>query len=301
MKVVLAGGSGALGRRLSSDLASRGHEVVILTRSPSSRSPHRHVQWDGATVGGWAKELPGAVVINLAGAIVDRRPTGANIALLTRSRVEPTRVLAAAAAEVDLPPRLSIQASTLAIYGDAGSGVLDESATPATGPPQMAGVARAWEEAATHATADRHIVMRMGLVLDAGTPALDRLVAVTRWGLGGRIGSGRQWVSWIHVADLLSVVRRALDDERMSGMYHVTSPNPVTNAELMAALRAVLHRPPAPPTPAPVVRLGALLMRTDPALALTGRRCAPLRLLTQGFEFVHPRVLPAIQDLLGRH
>jgi uncharacterized protein len=299
VRIVLAGGSGALGRRLSSDLASRGHDIVILTRSPSSRSPLREVQWDGATVGGWAEELSGAVVVNLAGALVDRRPTEANIELLTRSRVEPTRVLAAAAAHVDRPPQLWIQASTLAIYGDAGGAVLDESATPAGGPPQMAGVARAWEEAATAATADRHVVMRMGIVFDAGTPALDRLVGVTRWGLGGRIGSGRQWVSWIHVTDLLSVVRRVMADERMSGMFHVTSPNPVTNAELMAALRKVLRRPPAPPTPAFMVRLGSFLLRTDPALALTGRRCIPRRLLTQGFEFAHPHVLPALQDLLA--
>ncbi len=187
--------------------------------------------------------------------------------------------------------------STLAIYGDGGEAVLDESAAPADGPPQMAGVARAWEAAASGARADRQVVLRTAVVLDRGTPALDRLTGLVRCGLGGRVGSGRQWVSWLHVADLLAVVRRSLDDATLSGVVHATSPHPVRNAELMAALRHALRRPLAPPTPAPVVRLGAAVLRTDPALALTGRRCVPTRLLDAGFTFAHPRLGPALENL----
>lgn len=299
MKIVLAGGSGSLGRRIAADLSPRGHEVVILTRSPRSAFPYRQVEWDGVTVGPWAAELEGAAIINLAGALVDRRPSLANVELLKRSRVEPIRALASAAETVRTPPTVWIQASTLAIYGDGGEAVLDESARPADGPPQMAGVARAWEAAAREVCAGRQVVMRTGIVLDHDTPAMNRLTGLVRWGLGGRVASGRQWVSWIHITDFLAVIRRALEDDHLSGVVHVTSPNPVRNAEMMAALRKVLHRPAAPPTPAALVRLGALVLRTDPALALTGRRCVPARLLDADFSFAYPELDGALAELLS--
>lgn len=299
MRIVIAGGSGSLGRRISAHFASGGDEVVILTRSPRSGSPYRQLGWDGLTLGPWAHELAGAALINLAGELVDRRPTPANIELLKRSRVKPTEALVAAAASLDEPPAVWVQASTLAIYGDGGETVLDETSSPADGPPQMAGVARAWEEAAGGAHASRQVVLRTGIVLDRGTPALDRLTGLVRWGLGGRISTGRQWVSWIHVADFLSVVERVVHGRHLAGVVHVTSPNPVRNAELMAALRRVLRRPPAPPTPTALVRLGAVVLRTDPGLALSGRRCVPGRLIHDGFVFAHPEILPALNDLLG--
>lgn len=299
MKVVLAGGTGALGRRVADDLAGRGDDVVVLTRSPRPGSAHRQLAWDGATAGAWATELTGAALINLAGELVDRRPSRAGVELLTRSRVEPAAALAAAAASAPAPPSVWVQMSTLAIYGDAGDRVVDEGAPPADGPPQMAGVARAWEHAATGVAADRQVVLRAGVVLDRGTPALDRLVGLVRWGLGGRVGSGRQWVSWLHITDFLAIVRRVLDDQSMGGIVHATSPQPVRNDELMAALRRRLHRPPALPTPAPLVRIGAVLLRTDPALALLGRRGVPARLLESGFVFTHPTIDGALHDLLA--
>jgi uncharacterized protein (TIGR01777 family) len=290
-----------LGRRLAADLLGRGHEVVVLTRRVRE-APHRQLEWDGRTVGPWAKELAGSAVVNLAGAIVDRRPTPANVELLTRSRVEPTRALVAATRALPEPVPVLVQMSTLAIYGDAGEQVLAEDAPPAAGPPQMAGVARAWEAAVDGAAADRVAVLRTAVVLDNGTPALDRLLGLARWGLGGRIGSGRQWFSWLHGDDWLAVLREVLEPTAapLAGVVHVTSPNPVRNAELMAALRAVTHRPPAPPTPAPLLRAGALLLRTDPALALTGRRAVPARLQAQGFTFTHPDLPGALAHLAAR-
>lgn len=273
--------------------------MAILTRSARPGLPYRQVEWDGVTVGPWAAELDRAALINLAGALVDRRPTAANTELLKRSRVGPTRALASAAATSATPPTVWVQASTLAIYGDAGDTVLDETAQAADGPPQMSGVARAWEAAADGVAADRQVVIRTGIVLDRDTPALNRLAGLARWGLGGRIASGRQWVSWIHISDFLAVVRRALDDDTLSGVVHVASPHPVRNAELMAEFRKVLHRPAAPPTPAALVRLGAVVLRTDPALALTGRRCVPTRLLDADFVFAYPKLDQALEDLLS--
>jgi hypothetical protein len=304
-KVVLAGGSGALGRRIAADLASLGHDVVVLTRTPRPDHPHRQVGWDGRTVGAWADELSGAVVINLAGEIVDRRPTARNIELLTRSRVEPTTALARAAGGVATVPPVWIQLGTVAIFGDAGETVVDESTQldettrPGDELPQMTGVARAWEAAAASVPADRRVLLRCAVVLDRDTPAMDRLGGLTKAGLGGKIGPGNQWFSWLHRADLLAVIRRCLTDERLSGTVHATAPHPVRNAELMAQLRRVLHRPIGIPSPAPLVRAGAVLLRTDPALALTGRRCVPTRLTELGFEFTHPELPAALDDLLG--
>lgn len=302
MKVVIAGGSGALGRRLCEDLEAGGHQVVVLTRRPRP-GPFRQVEWDGRNVGPWASELEGSAVVNLAGELVDRRPTAANVDLLTRSRVEPTRALVEASVTLPEPVPVWVQSSTLAIYGDAGEQVLDESAPPADGPPQMAGVAKAWEAAADGANTERLVRLRTGIVLDNDTPALDRLWSLARWGLGGRVGPGAQWVSWIHIDDWLAIVRELLDPPgaALSGVVHATGPNPVRNVDLMAALRRSVGRPAAPPTPKSLVHLGAMVLRTDPALALTGRRAVPARLLAAGFGFRHPDLDEALADLRARH
>jgi len=297
VKVVLAGGNGALGRRIAADLADRGHVVVVLSRSPAAGGRGRQLPWDGVHVGPWATELAGAALINLAGALVDRRPTTANIELLTSSRVQPTRALRQAAASLATPPAVWIQMSTLAIYGDSGDAVLDETAAPADGPAQMAGVARAWETAGKGATAGRQIVLRTAVVLDRGTLAYARLAALTRWGLGGRMGTGSQWISWLHIDDFLAIVRYCLGDAALAGVIHATSPEPVRNAEFMGAFRRAWGRSAAPPTPAWLLRLGAVLLRTDPALALTGRRCVPSRLGALGFGFTFPEIGGALADL----
>jgi len=188
--------------------------------------------------------------------------------------------------------------STLAIYGDAGEDVVDEDHPPAAGPPQMAGVARAWEHAVEGAKAERLVVLRTGIVLDTGTPAFERLAKLTRFGLGGRVGSGVQWISWLHIDDFSNAVRFVTGASSLEGVVHVTSPNPVRNEQLMATLRSRMRRPWSPPTPTPLVHVGAWLMRTDPALALTGRRCIPRRLQEAGFEFRHPELDEAIAALL---
>ena len=203
-----------------------------------------------------------------------------------------------AASGVTIRPPLWLQMSTLAIYGDAGQGLIDELHPVAEGPPQMPCVARPWERAVQGAATDRLVTMRTGIVLDHGTLAFDRLVRLTKLGLGGRIGTGEQWISWIHADDFLRSVRFIRDHDDIAGIVHVTAPNPTQNRDMMAALRTALRRPWSPPTPRPLVHLGALLMRTDPALALTGRRCVPARLLDAGFEFNHPSFESALQDML---
>lgn len=300
MKYVIAGGSGSLGQRLARRLEADGGGVVVLTRDPSRVRHGRPVAWDARTVGPWAAELEGAIVVNLAGQLVDRRPTSANIKMLRSSRVDATLALKRAVAENGWTAPLWLQMSSLAVYGDAGDLILDESASPVRPLPQMTGVAEAWERAADGVAADRVVVLRTGIVLDVGTPALDRLVTLTRLGLGGRIASGRQWISWIHIDDFLGAVCHIIDTPGISDVVHVTSPAPAPNRDLMAALRRALRRPPALPTPTQAARAGAWLMGTDPALALTGRRCVPAKLEGAGYEFAWPMIDSAIADLRRR-
>ena len=239
------------------------------------------------------------MLVNLAGELVDRPPTTRNVELLRQSRVEPTRVLVAAANQGSVPA-LWLQMSTLAIYGDAGQEVIEEGHPPAEGPAQMAGVAKAWEAAVETAKTDRLTILRTGVVLDRDTPAFDRLTKLTRFGLGGRISTGEQWISWLHVEDFLQALRFVIEQLSLDRVIHVTAPNPIQNRDMMSALRSALHRPWSVPTPKPLVHIGARLMRTDPALALTGRRCVPRRLLDAGFAFHFKTFAEAVADLTAR-
>lgn len=309
--VVLAGGSGTLGQVLADDLAGRGLRVVILSRRPDGAARHREVAWDGRSLGPWVSELDDPThtgVVNLAGRLVDARPTRANIAGLRDSRVDPTRALVAASRRLDRPVARWVQASTTAIWSDAGETRVTERTPVPTGAdalPQMTGVAVPWEHAAAGAVTDHLVLLRTSIVLMPDSPALDRLLLLARWGVGGRVGSGRQWFSWIHVEDWLAVVRSALGLEPTTllegGVVIAAAPGPVRNADLMAALRRVAHRPAvAPPTPEWLVRFGAVVLRTDPALALTGRHCTSEVLRENGFRFAYPELDAAVTDVVGR-
>ena len=295
-RVVVAGGSGALGQKIVANFEALGYEVFILTRKVRDSIPFEQIAWDGETVdGAWAKLIPGSILVNLSGELVDRRPTAENIDLLKSSRVLPTKALVGAAIEFG-PPTLWLQMSTLAIYGDAGEVQLDESSLPADGPEQMAGVAKVWEEALPEIDGCRSVFLRTGIVLDRGTPALNRLVTITKMFLGGSVASGKQWVSWIHVEDFIRALKFIVTNANLNGAVHITSPNP----ELMATLRTVLRMPWSPPTPALVIRLGSrFIFKTDPLLALTGRCALPTKLISAGFEFRRPELRPALDDLLG--
>ena len=308
LKVVIAGGSGTLGRSLAADLTTRGHEVVLLTRAVDPQLPHRQVAWDGATTGPWVEELAAdparTAVVNLAGRLVDARPTEANVTDLRESRVRPTRALVEASRDLPVPLARWVQGSTTAIWSDAGDDRLTESSPLPTGSaalPQMTGVAQPWEDAVEGANTDHLTVLRTSIVLQTGSPAFDRLTQLTLAGLGGRVGTGQQWFSWIHVDDWLALVRATLglepEVDLPDGILVAAAPQPVRNRELMALLREHLHRPAAPPTPATLVRAGSVLLRTDPALGLTGRHATSAVTTEAGFEFTHPTLDGALRDL----
>lgn len=300
-RIVLPGGSGHLGVHLARRLVARGDEVVVLTRGAAGmRDGVRHVRWDGQELGPWVATLDGAdAVVHLAGKRVDAAPTRRNVDELIRSRAGTVHLVGRALAEVERPPPVWVQASTLAIHGDAGDEILTDDTPPdGLGPRQMTTVALAWEHAYLTATdqVERRVLLRMGVALGGGDPALARLRQLVRLGLGGTIASGRQWVSWLALEDLLAIFERALDDSSMTGTYVATSPNPVTNAELMRTLRRHAGRRLGLPAPRPAVELGTRLLRTDPALPLTSRRAVPTRLLAEGFAFA----VPDLDAALGR-
>ena len=298
-RLVIAGGSGFLGRGLIRHLAGRFEDVVVLTRGASRVSDGvRFVQWDGSTTGDWVAELDGATgIVNLVGRTVDCRKTPANKAEILRSRIDSVVALGAAMRECRTPPTAWVQAATAHIYGDTADEILDESSPIGEGfAPQ---VGTAWEEALReHApVAVRPVVLRISFVLGRHGGPLPFLARLARMGLGGTIGTGQQYMSWIHEDDLYRIIERALSDQMMRGVYVATAPNPVTNREFMRLLRRAVHRRWSPPAPAPLVRLGAWLMGTDPELALLGRRCVPTRLLQEGFTFEHPELGEAMTSL----
>lgn len=304
-RIVIPGGTGFLGVALTEVLTARGDEVVVLTRGPvPRRDAVVPVPWDARTPGPWVDHLDGAdAIVHLTGKRVDCRPTRRNVAELVRSRVVPVRLVGEAVRRVRQPPPVWVQASTLAIYGDTGDEVITD-ATPVRGigPPQMVQVALAWEAAFHEASApvERSVLLRIGVTVGGkGDPATRRLSQLARLGLGGRVGNGRQWLSWVALADVLRGLVRAVDDPTMRGRYHLTSPAPVTNAEVMATFRRLLGRRIGLPSPAWLTRLGAPLLGSDAQLALTGRRAHPTRLLDEGFEFQETDFAGAVRTALA--
>jgi uncharacterized protein len=305
--VIFAGGSGFLGQALSAFLIQHNYTPIILTRGPSqpaTATTPQHVRWDATTPSGdWPQVLNNAhAVINLVGRTVNCRKTPAHKKEILDSRVNATRALTQAWQSANNPPKIWVQTSTAHIYGDTHDEILDESSPTGTG--FAPDVGRAWEKEFNDADLKdtRRVIVRVSFVMGIGeNSALKTLARLTRLGLGGHTGAGRHWMSWIHLADYCQIILRALADPIMSGTYVVTAPNPVANKEFMRQLRRTLHRPWSPPVPKPLVHIGALLMRTDPELALKGRRCVPTRLLKEGFQFQFPSLPEALDNLLSAH
>lgn len=310
MKVVIAGGSGQVGRILSRSFAAEGHEVVLLSRG-SSVSPFRVVPWDAATLGPWAEELDGAdVVVNLAGRNVNCRYHAANRREILASRVQSTAVVGQAVAQAARPPRVWLQASTATIYAhrydapnDEATGLLGGAEAGAPDSWRFSiEVAQAWEQAAHDALVPRtrKVLLRAAVTMSPDRGGVfDVLLRLVRWGLGGTNGDGRQFVSWIHDLDFVRAVRFLIDHE-LDGAVNLAAPNPLPNREFLRALRQAWGARLGLPATRWMLELGAMFLRTETELILKSRRVVPGRLLDAGFTFQFPDWPEAAADLCRR-
>ncbi|MEU5078491.1 MULTISPECIES: TIGR01777 family oxidoreductase [Streptomyces] len=291
-RIAVAGASGLIGGALVRSLAADGHEVVRLVRR-APRGPDE-VRWDPERGRVDAAGLTGCeVVVNLAAAGVgDRRWTPEYKRVLRDSRVLGTAALAEAVASLPEPPRVFLNGSAIGFYGDTGERVVDEDAPPGDG--FLAGLCVEWEEAAAPAeeAGVRTVFLRTGLVVARGGGAWGRLFPLFRAGLGGRLGDGRQYWSYIALHDEVAAIRHLIDREDLSGPFNLTAPRPLTNREITAAMGRVLHRPAVCAVPAGVLRVVLGEMAGD---VLGSQRVVPRRLLESGFRFAFPGIEEAIR------
>jgi uncharacterized protein (TIGR01777 family) len=300
VEVLVAGASGFIGSALTATLRAAGHRPVAAIRSRSVPADVDGIAWDpvAGDIDAHALEGIGAVV-NLAGAgIGDRRWTAARQQLIVDSRMRPTELLASTVTKLTSPPRVFVSGSAVGFYGDRGDTELTESA--GAGDDFTARLCARWEAAAKPA-ADAGIAVstiRTGIVLGAGGGMLRRIIGPFRLGLGGRVGSGHQYLSWISMTDETRAILYLLEHPEIAGPVNLTAPNPVTNAEFTNALGGELHRPTRLPTPLTPLRVvyGSELVQT---LLLASQRAVPRVLTDAGFRFEHPTVGAALAAALA--
>ena len=309
-RIVVAGGSGFIGRLLTDRLVSGNNDVILLTRSPRPIAQSiRQVRWDGHTLGEWARELDGAsALINLAGRSVNCRYNDRNRREILESRVDSTRVLGKAIARCSKPPPVWLNASTATIYKHTFDRQMDEAtneivATPEAKDAFSIEVARAWEEAFFDASTPttRKVALRTAMVFAASKGGVYRVLrGLTRWGLGGAIAGGRQYISWIHEADFGRSVEWLIDRDDFSGPVNLASPNQIPQREMMRIIRRELGVPFGLPATRRMLEVAAFIHRTEAELIIKSRRVAPARLLAAGFQFRFPRMEDAVREIEGR-
>ncbi|MEZ4733975.1 MAG: TIGR01777 family oxidoreductase [Caldilineaceae bacterium] len=311
MKIVIPGGSGQVGTMLAKAFHAEGHEVIVLSRAPQ-QTPWQTVQWDGKSRGAWAATLDRAdVVINLAGRSVNCRYNARNRQEIKQSRLDSTRVIGETIADARQPPRLWLQASTATIYAhtydhpnDEMTGVLGgaEPNAPETWRFSI-DVAQSWEQAMAEISLPqtRKILLRSAMTMSPDRGGVfDVLLGLVRRGLGGRAGNGQQYVSWIHDVDFVNAIKWLMAHEEMAGPVNLAAPNPLPNAEFMAALRQAWGIGFGLSATAWMLEVGTFCLRTETELILKSRRVIPGRLLEHGFRFQFPTWSAAAVDLCQR-
>lgn len=299
MKITIAGGTGFIGEPLAAELRQLG-DVVVLSRDPSKVRSGRGVQWDPAKPDStWKSEVADAdVVVNLAGENVGKgRWTTARKQRLAASRLEPTRALTEVIRASRKSNRVLVNASAVGYYGSRGSDVLTEESAP--GSDFLAELCKQWEAAAHQAEeAARVVILRFGVVLGPDGGALQKMALPFRLFVGGPLGSGDQWLSWVDRRDVIRAVRWVIDHGDARGVFNTTAPNPVTNREFSKKLGAALHRPSLLPTPAPALRI-ALGEMAD-SMLLASQRAVPRKLQERRFSFEYPEVQQSLDQALGK-
>ena len=309
-KVVIPGGSGFLGRILAPWFTKRGWTVVVLSRGDSVPiNGVRSVKWDGQSLGDWAGELEqAAAVVNLAGRSVNCRYHRRNREEILRSRVASTRILGEAIARCASPPPVWLNSSTATIYKHSLDRPMDEATGEIAASPEAKDafsieVATAWERSLDEALTPRtrKVAMRTAMVLAPGKGGVfDVLHRLVRLRLGGTMGSGRQFVSWIHGEDFCRAVEWLIAHDEVSGVVNLAAPNPIPNRDMMRVLRRLCGVRIGLPATRWMLEAGAVLLRTETELVIKSRRVVPSRLLAAGFQFQFPDIESAFADILGK-
>jgi len=299
MKILISGSSGLVGKALSSALRTEGHTVARLVR-PGGALSSGDVSWDpmAATMDTAAMEGADAVVHLSGASIAGGRWTPARKAVLRSSRIDTTRVLVDSLINLRTKPSVLVCASATGYYGNRGDEMLTESSSPGTD--FLSLLARDWEEEAARAEMNgvRTATLRFGLILAADGGALPQMLLPFRLGLGGRFGTGAQWMPWIALEDVIAIARLAIADARVCGPWNVVAPNPVRNSEFTCILADVLHRPAIFPVPAFALRL-ALVAMAEPLL-LASQRAVPAWLLAMQHKFRFETLESALRATLAK-
>ncbi len=301
MRIAITGGTGLIGRALADDLAAGGHEVILLSRTPEQATGLpagvRAVGWDGRTAAGWGLLVDGAqAIVNLAGENLGAgRWTAERKRRFRDSRLNAGQAVVEAVQAASRAPRVVVQSSAVGYYGPQADQELAEEAP--SGSDFLARLCVEWEAstAPVEAMGVRRAVIRSGVVLHASEGALPRMLLPFKLFVGGPLGSGRQWISWLHIADEVAAIRFLIDTEEAAGAFNLTAPYPLTNAEVGRAVGRVMRRPAWLPAPAFALRLILGEMAT---VVLDGQRVVPRRLLALGFAFRFPEAEAALRDLL---
>jgi uncharacterized protein len=302
MKIAIVGATGFVGSRLVEQLQTQGHQVKILTRNPgraTSRFPQAEVVgYTPLQSGEWQKSISGCdAVVNLAGEpIAEKRWTPVQKQTILDSRKLGTQKIVEAISQAEVKPQVLINASAIGYYGTSETAKFDETSPP--GADFLAEVCTAWETAAQAVTASgiRLVILRMGIVLGENGGALGKMLAPFSAFVGGPIGSGKQWFSWIHRDDVVKLIITAITDSQMQGVYNATAPNPVTMQDFAHTLGNVMSRPSW--LPVPNFALEAMLGE-GAIVVLQGQQVIPTHTLAQGFSFQYPQLQPALKAILG--
>ena len=306
MKIVIPGGSGFWGKSLVQYFANQGHDLVILSRKSGTSENCRSVEWDGETLGTWASELDGAdAVINLSGRSVNCRATPNNCRQMINSRVLSTRVIGEAIKECDKPPTVWMNSSTATIYRHRFDQPNDEATGLYGSHPEgkdkySLEIADAWENAFTKVDLKktRKIILRTAFVLGTEEGGVYRVLRrLARFGLGGKMGTGKQLVSWIHSDDFCAIVDHFIKSQNSTGTYNLCSPNPLPNSEMMKAFRSELSAKIGLPAYEWMLEIGAFFMRTETELIIKSRYVVPGRLLEENYNFKFSMFRQAIHDI----
>jgi uncharacterized protein (TIGR01777 family) len=311
MKIILVGGTGQLGRLLEKSFLQKNHHVCVISRSSSDKP--NHFQWDSKTMGEWAKEIENAnVVINLAGRSVNCRYTKKNLDEMMSSRVDSTRLVGEAIANCKNPPKLWLQMSTATIYAhtygeshDEKNGVLggNEPNAPSYWKNSIH-IAKAWENELFNSKTPhtRKIALRSAMVMIPGAGGVfEVLLNMVRMGIGGSVGGGDQYVSWMHGQDYVRAIEHVIENEHLNGAINFCAPNPLPQKTFMKTLRSAWGMPIGLPATKWMAEIGAFFLRTDTELILKSRKVVPGNLLNDNFKFEYPSWDLAAKELVKHY